>query len=85
MTSLYKSREERVQDIMMAYLNVENSRRFSLTHGNQYLPFNDLEKQVMLEDKAWAMARLVIDKIMRLPPPIKASDYSSRSFKSYDS
>ncbi|MCB5206271.1 hypothetical protein [Methylovorus mays] len=75
MPSLYKSRDERVQDVMLAYLNVEESKRFSLTHGNRYLPFTDLEKEMMLEDKAWAMARLVIDKIMRLPPPIRASDY----------
>jgi len=34
---------------------------------------------MMLEDKAWAMARLVIDKIMRLPPPIRASDYPAPS------
>jgi hypothetical protein len=64
---------------MLAYLNVEESKRFSLTHGNRYLPFTDLEKEMMLEDKAWAMARLVIDKIMRLPPPIRASDYPAPS------
>ncbi|MFA6178357.1 MAG: hypothetical protein WC696_01970 [Candidatus Methylopumilus sp.] len=42
--------------------------RYSLTHGGQFLPYDDDEKQFMREDRAWAMARLVIDKIMRLPP-----------------
>lgn len=80
MPSIYKSRDERVQDVMLAYLNAESSRRFSLTHGNRFVPYTEFEKQIMLEEKAWAMARLVIDKIMRLPPPIKASDYPTPSF-----
>jgi hypothetical protein len=53
---------------MLAYTNVENSVRYSLTHGGRYLPYDEQELAMMREDKAWAMARLVIDKIMRLPP-----------------
>jgi hypothetical protein len=37
------------------------------THGGQFLPFSKQEKQFMRHEKAWAMARLTIDKIMRLP------------------
>lgn len=80
MPSLYKNRDERVQDVMVAYLNAETSRRFSLTHGNRYVPYTEYEKHMMQEDKAWALARLAIDKIMRLPPPIKSSDFPTRSF-----
>jgi hypothetical protein len=67
MPSLYKCRDERVQDVLLAYTNVEGSVRYSLTHGGRRLPFEQFELQMMREDKAWAMARLVIDKIMRLP------------------
>lgn len=67
MSSLYSCRDERVQDVVMAHMNVEDSLRYSLTHGGQLLPYSDFEKQLMREDQAWAMARLVIDKIMRLP------------------
>lgn len=67
MPSLYRSREERVQDVVIAYLNEEASLRYSLTHGGQFLPFSKQEKEFMRHEKAWAMARLVIDKIMRLP------------------
>ena len=67
MPSLYSCREERVQDVVMAYSNVEESLRYSLTHGAQFLPYSDFEKQIMREDKAWAMARLIIDKVMRMP------------------
>lgn len=52
---------------MLAYTKLENSIRYSLTHGGKYLPYEANEMEMMLEDKAWAMARLVIDKIMRLP------------------
>ena len=48
-------------------MNVENSLRHSLTHGGQILPFDEFERQLMREDRAWALARLAIDKIMRLP------------------
>jgi hypothetical protein len=67
MPSLYKCRDERVQDVLLAYTNIEGSMRYSLTHGGRRLPFDQFEMQMMREDKAWAMARLVIDKIMRLP------------------
>jgi hypothetical protein len=67
MPSLYKCRDERVQDVLLAYTNIEGSVRYSLTHGGRRLPFDRFELQMMREDKAWAMARLVIDKIMRLP------------------
>lgn len=67
MASLYKSRDERVQDLLTAFTNVEGSVRYSLTQGGKRLPFDTLERALMREDKAWAMARLVIDKIMRLP------------------
>jgi hypothetical protein len=67
MPSLYKCRDERVQDVLLAYTNIEGSVRYSLTHGGRRLPFDQFELQMMREDKAWAMARLVIDKIMRLP------------------
>jgi hypothetical protein len=67
MPTLYKSRDERIQDVMLAYTKLENSIRYSLTHGGKYLPYEANEIEMMLEDKAWAMARLVIDKIMRLP------------------
>lgn len=53
---------------MLAYTKVENSVRYSLTHGGRYLPYDEQELQMMREEKAWAMARLVIDKVMRLPP-----------------
>jgi hypothetical protein len=67
MATLYKSRDERIQDVMLAYTKLENSVRYSLTHGGRYLPYEATELEMMREDKAWAMARLVIDKIMRLP------------------
>lgn len=67
MPTLYKSRDDRIQDVMLAYTKLENSIRYSLTHGGRYLPYEANEMEMMLEDKAWAMARLVIDKIMRLP------------------
>jgi hypothetical protein len=67
MPSLYKFRDERIQDVMLAYTNTENAVRYSLTHGGRYMPYSEQELAMMREDKAWAMARLVIDKIMRLP------------------
>ena len=68
MPTLYRFKDERIQDVMLAYTQVENSVRYSLTHGGRYMPFDEQELAMMREDKAWAMARLVIDKIMRLPP-----------------
>lgn len=68
MASLYKSRAERVQDVILAYAKPENSVRYSLTHGGRYLPYEEHELELMREERAWAMARLVIDKIMHSPP-----------------
>jgi len=67
MASLYKDRHERIQDVLLAYTNVERTIRYSLTHGGKRLPYDAAELQTMREEKAWAMARLVIDKIMRQP------------------
>jgi len=67
MSSLYKSREERVQDVVKAYMNEQNTVRHSLTFGGQFLPYTESEKALMREERAWARARLAIDKIMRLP------------------
>lgn len=67
MPSLYKCREERIQDVVIAHMKVDTSLRHSLTHGGQFLPFDEIERQLMREDRAWALARLAIDKIMRLP------------------
>lgn len=67
MSSLYKSREERVQDVVKAYMNEQNAVRHSLTFGGQFLPYTESEKALMREERAWALARLAIDKIMRLP------------------
>lgn len=67
MGSLYKGRDERIQDVLLAYTNVERTIRYSLTHGGKRLPYDAAELQIMREEKAWAMARLVIDKIMRQP------------------
>lgn len=76
MPSLYRSRDERVQDVVTAYLNADASLRYSLTHGGQFLPYSEFEMQLMREEKAWAMARLVIDKVMRLPDMADYRRYS---------
>lgn len=76
MPSLYRCREERVQDVVVAYLNEAASIRYSLTHGGRLLPYNEVEIQLLREEKAWAMARLAIDKIMRLPPTSDIRRYS---------
>ncbi len=67
MRSLYKSREERVRDVVKAYMNERTTIRHSLTFGGQFLPHTESEKKQMREERAWALARLAIDKIMRLP------------------
>jgi hypothetical protein len=64
MHTLYLTYEEKLLDMVTAYSNVENSLRFSLTHGSRLLPFDEGERQAMLERRAFAMARLSIDKIM---------------------
>jgi hypothetical protein len=74
MASLYKFREDRIQDVLLAFSHTHNPIRYSLTHGGRYLPYSQEEIARLKEEKAWAMARLVIDKIMRLP---------SIEFKSY--
>jgi hypothetical protein len=79
MSTLYKSRAERVQDVILAYAKPENSVRYSLTHGGRYLPFEPHELDLMREERAWAMARLVIDKVMRLPP-LDLNRYKSAQF-----
>lgn len=66
MHTLYLTYEDKLLDMMIAYSNVESSVRFSLTHGNRYLPFDEGERQAMLEQRAFALARLAIDRIMRL-------------------
>ena len=67
MPSLYKNRDARVQDVVLAYTNVEGSVRYSLTHGGRNIPYSAFEKEMMRQEKAWALARLAIDKVMRLP------------------
>jgi hypothetical protein len=66
MFSLYLNYEEKLLDMLIAYSNVETSMRFSLTHGNRLLPFDEGERQAMLEQRAMALARLSIDSIMRM-------------------
>jgi len=65
MPSLYRNAEEKRQDIMMSKMIVDNAVRYSLTEGGRYLPFSEFEKEMMREDKAMAIARLVIDQIMQ--------------------
>lgn len=75
MFTLYLTYEEKLLDMVIAYSNVESSLRFSLTHGSRFLPFDEGERQAMLEQRAFALARLSIDKIMglqsRSPSPFK--------------
>lgn len=68
MHTLYLTYEDKLLDMMIAYSNVERSVRFSLTHGNRYLPFDEGERQAMLEQRAFALARLAIDRVMQLTP-----------------
>lgn len=65
MHTLYLTYEEKLLDMMIAYSKVETSLRFSLTHGGRYLPFDEVERQALLEQRAFALARLEIDRIMR--------------------
>jgi hypothetical protein len=66
MHTLYLTYEEKLLDMMIAYSKVETSLRFSLTHGGRYLPLDEGERQTLLEQRAFALARLEIDRIMRL-------------------
>ncbi len=65
MSSFYRSREERLRDVVLASMNVETSLRYSLTEGGRMLPFTDSEKQAMREAQAQAIARLAIDRAMQ--------------------
>jgi hypothetical protein len=72
MFTLYLTYEEKLLDMVIAYSNVESSLRFSLTHGNRYLPFDEGERQALLEQRAFALARLAIDRVMGLEKnPVK--------------
>jgi hypothetical protein len=64
MHTIYLTYEEKLLDMMIAYSNLESSLRFSLTHGGRYLPFDEGERQAMLERRAFALARLAINKVM---------------------
>lgn len=64
MFTLYLTYEEKLLDMVIAYSNVDASLRFSLTHGSRLLPFDEGERQAMLEQRAFALARLSIDKVM---------------------
>lgn len=64
MYTLYLTYEDKLLDMMIAYSNLESSLRFSLTHGGRYLPFDEGERQAMLERRAFALARLAINKVM---------------------
>lgn len=66
MYTLYSTYEEKLLDMVIAYSDIDTSLRFSLTHGNQLLPFDEGERQAMLEQRALALARLTIDRIMGL-------------------
>lgn len=66
MRTLYLTYEDKLLDMMIAYSNLDQSLRYSLTHGGRYLPFDEAERQALLEQRAFAMARLAIDRIMGL-------------------
>lgn len=66
MYTLYSTYEEKLLDMVIAYSDIDTSLRFSLTHGNRLLPFDEGERQAMLEQRALALARLTIDRIMGL-------------------
>lgn len=65
MPSLYKSREDRLRDVIIAKMKVDSSLRYSLTEGGRLLPFSDEEKQLMRDEQVEALARLAIDKAMQ--------------------
>lgn len=66
MYTLYRSREERLLDIVLAHSKAETSLRYSLTHGGRYLPFDKRELQALRERRALAQARLELDRIMQV-------------------
>lgn len=77
MHTLYLTYEEKLLDMLIAYSNVESSLRFSLTHGSRYLPFDESERQAMLEQRAFALARLAIDKVMGMQTRLDAASNPS--------
>ncbi len=64
MSTLYRNREERRHDLIVANIVVDRSIRYSLTEGGRLLPFSEEEKESMREEQAMAAARLAIDRAM---------------------
>ncbi|HSH98118.1 MAG: hypothetical protein ACAH07_10105 [Methylophilaceae bacterium] len=65
MSTLYRNREEKHHDLIVANIVVDRSIRYSLTEGGRLLPFSDEEKESMREEQAMAAARLAIDRAMQ--------------------
>ncbi len=65
MSTLYRNREEKHRDLIVANIVVDRSIRYSLTEGGRLLPFSDEEKESMREEQAMAAARLAIDRAMQ--------------------
>jgi hypothetical protein len=65
MSTLYRNREEKHHDLLVANLVVDRSIRYSLTEGGRLLPFSKEEKETMREEQAMAAARLAIDRAMQ--------------------
>ncbi|BCM26224.1 hypothetical protein [Methyloradius palustris] len=65
MSTLYRNREEKRHDLIVANIVVDRSIRYSLTEGGRLLPFSDEEKESMREEQAMAAARLAIDRAMQ--------------------
>lgn len=66
MSTLYRNREEKRHDLIVANIVVDRSIRYSLTEGGRLLPFSEEEKENMREEQAMAAARLAIDHAMQL-------------------
>ena len=65
MSTLYRNREEKHHDLIVANIVVDRSIRYSLTEGGRLLPFSEEEKESMREEQAMAAARLAIDRAMQ--------------------
>jgi len=65
MFTLYRNREEKCHDLIVANIVVDRAIRYSLTEGGRLLPFSDEEKESMREEQAMAAARLAIDRAMQ--------------------
>ncbi|HEY0267630.1 MAG TPA: hypothetical protein VGC12_00185 [Methyloradius sp.] len=65
MSTLYRNREEKRHDLIVANIVVDRSIRYSLTEGGRLLPFSEEEKESMREEQAMAVARLAIDRAMQ--------------------